>query len=93
MGRIYTVITEYRGGTYVSQVEAETPSGAVQRWSETKSAAKGDVPAAARSAVREQLCAGDAPVPVSNQENVWCISGTHRNELILINVVLTWTQS
>jgi hypothetical protein len=88
-GYLYTILAEYRGGTYVSQIEAETPAAAVQRWSETKPSGRADVPPGARLEVEKHLSAGDAPIPVAGQKNVWCITGTHRNQLILINVVLT----
>jgi hypothetical protein len=91
MERLYTILTEYRGGTYISQIGAETPNAAIQLWSEAKSSDKEDVPAGARVEIRKQLSAGDAPVLVSGRKNVWCISGTYRNQLILINVVLTWS--
>lgn len=91
MGRLYTILAEYQGGTYISQIRAETPVSAVQRWSETKPSGRADVPASARLGIGKQLSTGDAPIPVSGQKNVWCISSTHRNQLILINVVLTWT--
>ena len=93
MGHLYTILAEYRGTTHISQIEANTPKEAVQRWSETESSSKGDVPKGARLQLKKQLSDNDDPVPVSGQKNVWCISGTHRKELILINVVLTLVPS
>ena len=89
MGHLYTIFAEFRGGTHISQVEADTPAAAVQRWSEKEFLGKEDFPAGARPEVRKQLSAGDLPVPVSGHKNVWCLSGTRRNDLILIHVVLT----
>jgi len=91
MEELYTILAEYRGGTYVSQVRAQTPSQALQHWSGEKPAGRGDIPSRVRLEIRKQLSGGDAPVPVSGQQNVWCASGSYRDELILINVVLTRT--
>ena len=93
MKHLYTIVAEYKGGTYVSQVEAETPTAAVQRWSELKSQGGDDILAEARLEVKEQISAGDAPVPLSGRKNVWCISGAHRDQLILVNAVLTRAQT
>lgn len=89
MEHLYTILAEFRGSTHISQIEADTPAVAVQRWSERESLGKQGFPAGARSEVRKQLSAGDLPVPVSGHKNVWCISGTRRDDLILIHVVLT----
>jgi len=32
---LYTIILEYKGGTYISQIQSESPTAAVKKWSTT----------------------------------------------------------
>ena len=32
---LYTIILEYKGGTYISQIQSESPTAAVEKWSTT----------------------------------------------------------
>jgi hypothetical protein len=87
MADIYTLICEYLGGTYIAQVRSNSPGEAVSSWLGAHSARQ-YIPHAARSAVKASL-ADNSPVPVDDCSNVWCLSASTKQGLILINLVLT----
>ena len=85
---LYTIIVDYRDGTYISQFEADTPKSAVQHWSRSKPSDRKDVPSGPRSYIHSELLNGNDLVPLSGLKNVWCLTATYRDQLLLINVVL-----
>jgi predicted neuraminidase len=86
MKDIYTIICEYLGGTYIAQVNANSPRDAVSCWLSTRSAEY--ISGEARLALNANLT-DDAPVAVDQCTNVWCFTASTRGGLILINLVLT----
>jgi len=90
---LYTILAEYGGGTYISQVEADAPDAAIEIWTQSEPSGKDDLPFEARQDLRKELTDGEVPIPLAGQKNVWCITGLYRNRLLLINIVLTSTRS
>jgi len=84
---LYTLILEYRGGTYISQIQSESPTAAVKKWSTTIT----DHNLAAWGLDRTDLVllSGDNPIPVENCMNIWCLTGSAKNHLMLLNVIAT----
>lgn len=73
----FTVIFEYRRGTYIAQVEAKDPRQALARWAKAlspKSVAR--LGARAKAALVRVLANQgdelDPPVPIAGLSNVWC---------------------
>ena len=86
---LFTVLMEYRGGTYISQVRARSANEAVRRW-----AAKLDpLPIAEFSERRKRELIrsldGDKPVPLDGLTNAWCTSALVGGSSALINIVAT----
>ena len=90
MENLFTLVVEYGGGTYLSQVSADTPREALLKWSMDHESAEGEeLPLGVFSGIRAQLQRGDDAVAISGSRNVWCISGVSEDKLILIHVILT----
>jgi hypothetical protein len=86
---LYTVLLEYKGGTYISQVRAESPLDAITKWSTNLL----DEDLNAWDLRRDELLSvieSDSLVSVTDCLNVWCDSGIDADgEQILLNIVAT----
>lgn len=88
-----TIILDFGGGTYVSQVEVRNLrmiSSAIDRAFDWRTVA----PRVKSSAVAEfvQWIGEQAPAPLDGLDGVWCLSGILGDSLALINVVDTAVQ-
>ncbi len=86
---LYTVILDFNGGTYISQVRAATPTLAAEQWAQTSIFEE----ALHRDLLRsdlEKIIKDSSLMPLSGLFNVWCISGiTEADSSVLINLVAT----
>src|ERR1700690_1391236 len=86
--KLYTVVLDYAGGTYIAQVHALSPAAALSKW--VSKIMKED---AAEWGIRQkelaEIIRGQEIVPLDGCVNVWCICGTVRSDLALINVIAT----
>jgi len=85
---------EYRGGTYISQVEAPDVVNALRAWSQqldpSEIAEFG--PAHKRKLIQNiesDIENNELPTPVQGTVNVWCAAATCRNSLMLIDIIQT----
>ena len=74
---LYTLVLEYRGGTYIRQVVASNERKALQKWS--KSILPGEILHLGSKRIERianEIGANYAdlytPVPIGGTENVWC---------------------
>ncbi len=88
---LYTIVMDYRGGTYVSQTEADDVAGAVRAWALALNPKEvADLGHAGKAELIEQLLeGGQSPVSLEGVVNVWCTSCSVSDELCLINIVST----
>lgn len=93
--RLYTVICEFRGGTYCSQMKARDEIDAVCRWAEKLRMDK-PIPRVSghlAKAVLQNLETIDTkPVPLVGLQGVWCFGASVGADLALCNIVLTATK-
>jgi hypothetical protein len=87
---LYTVIMEYRGGTYLSQarvLELESITGAMQ----TSVNWRALHPSVGEEDVMRFLAElrSERPVVVQDLERVWCLSGRLAGALALVHIVET----
>jgi hypothetical protein len=85
---LYSVFLDYNGGTYISQVFATSHDVALSKWIpklKTPELKKWAI----TKAVLTQIIKNQMPVPVRGCMNIWCVTGTHKNRLALINIVAT----
>ena len=86
---LFTFILDYRGGTYVQQVESEAEMGAVEKWVRLVNLDEiQGLTAKSRTLLTEGFL-GQQPTPLSQQTNVWCLSARLRGSLALVHVVKT----
>jgi hypothetical protein len=85
--KLFTLILEHVGGTYISQVSAISPSAALLEWVAKVSSKELHVWKITRSELRTM--AEDEPISITGCPGVWCIAGSTRKGLALVNIVAT----
>jgi len=86
---LYTILLDYRGGTYIAQLSATSPAEALVLWTEQLPTQR--VPGI-RAATASELAfrlQQEAPVELRGLVNAWCTSALIRGGHALINIVLT----
>ena len=86
---LFTVVLDFRGGTYISQVRAASATKAVTTWAKRLPVHEiaGMGPASQCELVARLV--SDKPVPLTKLNRAWCCSVLVRGHLALINVVET----
>ncbi len=85
----YTFIMEFKGGTYISQVNSDSAKNACINWAENLEISK--IHRFGKSS-KEILIAEikqEDSVSVNGVKNVWCVSVLIRGELVLITFIQT----
>ncbi|WP_299013211.1 hypothetical protein [uncultured Photobacterium sp.] len=89
---IYTLILEYDGATYMSQVEASDEQTALGAWSEEQDICAIDgFPLIDADKILNNL-AEQAPTPVSKLLNVWNSTFAVGHDLAILHLIKTDTQ-
>lgn len=91
---LFTIIMEYRGGTYITQVDASDPESALKRWAgQIKPVDIGDFGEVHKTelleAIHEWLADGQRAAAIMDTRNVWRHTQSIGGSLMLINVVAT----
>ena len=89
--QLYTFFLDFRGGSYISQVEADGVVMAAHCWalSLDVKAITGMGPAAKTALIRAMVDPSLTPAGVVGMTNVWCHSVVVRGHLCLVNIVKT----
>lgn len=90
--RRYTVVCEFRGGTYVEQVDATNVRDAVRVWAE-RLATERPIPRSSTwlaKRVSQDLVLND-PTSLDGMKGVWCITASCGGDFMLANIVETAT--
>lgn len=84
----YTIVCEYRGGTYVSQVVGDDVCEAVRLWTDYLLREE-PIPRCSTLLARSVASSldDDPPVSLDGLSGVWSISGTYGGNFMLANVV------
>lgn len=88
--RLFTIVCDFRSGTYVSQVRASDERDAVRAWTELlieERPIKGVSSYLAKSVASSM--AEYPPVALSGLQSVWCITGSCGGDFVLANIVET----
>lgn len=90
---MYTVIWEYRGGTYIKQVLAQTAESALTAWSQALTS--GEIPGLGKkrlAKLTKEIAEGSegfyAPVTLTGLTNAWCAGMLYGG---LLNIIKTDT--
>lgn len=86
---LFTIVLDYRGGTYLNQIRATTPAKACQKWArDLDASAVYGLGKTGKAELIEEL-RFDRPRPFDELTNAWCLTAIARGQLALINVVKT----
>ena len=87
--KLFTIVLDHRGGTYLAQVRAASPASALTVWAR-------QLPAQCVPGIREATAAALAkrlrehpPVALDGLVNAWCTGSTVRGAFALVNIILT----
>jgi len=89
----YTLVLDYQGGTYVSQVNASSPNKAFQIGLESLDLSQIHGLGAATQKKLVNQVREYPPVPLDGLKNVWCATASVRGTLALMNLVQTQIES
>jgi hypothetical protein len=85
---LFTLILEFDGGTYISQLRAASVARAVAQYPSQLLSNK----AVSTLAVRKRLAQSfstENPVAIEGVQNVWCCSASAGKKFALLNIVTT----
>ncbi len=87
MNLLFTFIAEFKGGTYIRQIEAKSLRAAISCWrkSEVTVIAKASMTDVSKFSV-DSL---DEAVAIDGCHNVWCFTSSVDRSFLLVNVVST----
>ena len=88
MTSFFTVIVEFGGGTYISQVNAQGPSEALAGWITAQSDADLSSWKLDRTELTK-LFAEVSPYALDGLQNTWCVSASLAKGLVLANIIKT----
>ncbi len=87
--RLYTVIMDYAGGTYISQVNALSPKAACLKWAKNLNVSQvNGLGERGKQLLIEQI-KEENPLSLTGLLNAWCTTAHVRGKLALINVIQT----
>lgn len=86
---VFTFVLEYKGGTYISQTFGPSLSVAIANWARTRTDRDLATWGLGRGDLNELVA--DNPVLLDGCRNVWCMSASTDEGLILVNIVATAT--
>lgn len=95
--KTFTFIADYRGGTYCTQVQAETINKSVRKWTEKLKVEIEEIQYLGYKIIEELEAVSkdkdNQPTPLKGLKNVWCANYTTRQGSFSINIIQTQTDS
>lgn len=83
----YTFVMEFRGGTYISQVEAESLALAIEKWSNSVDTKQiRHLGSIGKSTLIKKLQSED-PTPLQGLDDVWCLAASIKSGFTMINII------
>jgi len=86
---LFTFVLDYRGGTYIQQVEAANEERAVEAWARVLNLDDIQGLTAKSRPMLQAKFLGQELAPVSGSKSVWCVSARLRGSLALVHVIRT----
>ena len=86
--QLYTLLLEYRGGTYISQFHASSVQSLLPVWTNWIAQEDLNVWGLTRADLA-QFSSESHPVPLEGLQNAWCCTGCCNDDLLLLNIVNT----
>lgn len=85
---LYTIILDFLGGTYISQVRAESKTDAIVRWTHSLDDRIPEVSLVNRNELADGLEL-EKLVPLNGLVNAWCMSALVNDGLALLHIIKT----
>ena len=86
---LFTIVSDFKGGTYLDQVKARGPNQAYKKWClKIDSQAIIDLGAKGKKDLINRMIE-ERPVYLDGLKNVWCCTGMARDFLALVHIVQT----
>lgn len=91
MTSLFTVVVDFRGGSYVGQFEAQTPEAALLAWAASARAEKFNPGASGRlaKAVEQTIADENWPTALEGLANAWFAAAMVGTDMASIHVVRT----
>jgi hypothetical protein len=87
--KLFTIVLDHRGGTYLAQVRAASPASALTVWArQLPSQCIPGIGKATAAALAERL-REHPPVALDGLMSAWCTGSAVRGAFALINIILT----
>lgn len=83
----YTFILDFRGGTYISQVESKNIATALNSWARVLDTRSIKYWGQSAKAELINLLEYEEAKPLTGMDNVWCFSGILRVGFFIVNIV------
>jgi len=85
---LFTVILEWAGGTYITQVSAESPERARALWVKKIKRGNNGLALSARASIGKSLIDSDV-VAIRGCKSVYCATSVVNKKLALVNIIRT----
>jgi hypothetical protein len=87
--KLFTFVVDYQGGTYIAQDRGIDVIAAAQGWSRALERL-GDIQLTSEDRrLLEKDLVSDGASPISDTDNVWCLTSGLRDQLVMVHAVLT----
>ena len=83
----FTFILEFRGGTYISQVNTDTIQIALTKWADNLSIDSIQYFGIVSKKELQKLMRKEIPTLIHGMNNVWCISGILKSGFFITTIV------
>lgn len=86
---LYTFLMDFKGGTYIRQIEAPSPRQACVKWAQSLDTSNIEgLGIKGRTSLAEQM-KDEELTPINETINTWCVSALIRGSLALITLIRT----
>jgi hypothetical protein len=85
---LFTFVFDYGGGTYISQISGLSLTKAIAEWANSRTDRDLTTWRLARQQLSE-LVKCDTPVALEGCQNVWCLTNSSEDSLMLLNIIAT----
>ena len=86
---LFTLLMDFKGGTYIRQVSASTPSSACMEWAKNLDTSEiYGLGVKDKNYLIEKM-KNEVPVPINETTNTWCASALVWGNLILVTIIQT----
>lgn len=86
---LFTIVADFQGGTYLTQVEAENERQAASLWPESRELRDIAVPLGLPLQALGIALSNPEATPVGNLRHCWCVTAEVEDQLLLLHIIRT----